>query len=407
MAALRAHELGTLSWRLVGHWRAGRTGIMQGSMALSRQGCRGYVCLQSSFTARRGNCLPLAASLTGQIPLPSSRGYRADWKGQEEAGRGGRGMLGVLFAVGGTLGVLQTLNYALAEQKAEEEHQAPEGALQLTLYQYKTCPFCSKVRAFLDYYQLPHEIVEVNPVMRKEIKFSNYRKVPILLASGSCCPIQLNDSSVIISAMKTFLISRRKSLEEIISYYPGIQVKNEKGKEVTEYQNRYWLMLDEQETKQVYSSKEAQLEEMKWRRWADEWLVHLISPNVYRTPGEALASFDYIVREGNFGSVEGIFAKYFGAAAMFIIGKRLKSRHNLQDDVRQDLYTAANTWVAAIGKNRKFLGGSEPNLADLAVYGVLRVTEGLQSFEDMMENTRIKPWYKRMTKAIQKRRTSS
>ncbi|XP_068104634.1 prostaglandin E synthase 2 isoform X2 [Hyperolius riggenbachi] len=207
--------------------------------------------------------------------------------------------------------------------------------------------------------------------------------------------------------MKTFLISRRKSLEEIISYYPGIQVKNEKGKEVTEYQNRYWLMLDEQETKQVYSSKEAQLEEMKWRRWADEWLVHLISPNVYRTPGEALASFDYIVREGNFGSVEGIFAKYFGAAAMFIIGKRLKSRHNLQDDVRQDLYTAANTWVAAIGKNRKFLGGSEPNLADLAVYGVLRVTEGLQSFEDMMENTRIKPWYKRMTKAIQKRRTSS
>lgn len=53
--------------------------------------------------------------------------------------------------------------------------------MKLTLYQYKTCPFCSKVRAFLDYYGLPYEIVEVNPVMRQEIKWSTYRKVPILM----------------------------------------------------------------------------------------------------------------------------------------------------------------------------------------------------------------------------------
>lgn len=61
--------------------------------------------------------------------------------------------------------------------------QDPEGSLQLTLYQYKACPFCSKVRVFLDYHQLPYEVVEVNPLMRKEIKFSPYRKVPILLAN--------------------------------------------------------------------------------------------------------------------------------------------------------------------------------------------------------------------------------
>lgn len=53
----------------------------------------------------------------------------------------------------------------------------------MTLYQYKTCPFCSKVRAFLDYHGVPYEIVEVNPVMRKEIKWSTYRKVPILMVN--------------------------------------------------------------------------------------------------------------------------------------------------------------------------------------------------------------------------------
>lgn len=53
--------------------------------------------------------------------------------------------------------------------------------LQLTLYQYKTCPFCSKVRAFLDFHALPYQVV-VNPVRRAEMGFSSYRKVPIVMA---------------------------------------------------------------------------------------------------------------------------------------------------------------------------------------------------------------------------------
>lgn len=33
--------------------------------------------------------------------------------------------------------------------------------------------------------------------------------------------------------------------------------------------------------------------------------------------------------------------------------------------MREDLYEAANKWVAAVGKDRPFMGGQEPNLADL------------------------------------------
>lgn len=49
-----------------------------------------------------------------------------------------------------------------------------------TLYQYATCPFCCKVRTFLEFYGIDYDIVEVNPVFRNEIKFSDYKKVPIL-----------------------------------------------------------------------------------------------------------------------------------------------------------------------------------------------------------------------------------
>uniref|UniRef100_A0A8D0BYC1 Prostaglandin E synthase 2 n=1 Tax=Salvator merianae TaxID=96440 RepID=A0A8D0BYC1_SALMN len=362
-------------WRALGHFARWRP--------------PGPIRLQGSFFPQAGVRTRCTSSSSGG----KSQGH--SWAGV----RGPPLLLGAAFALGGTLGVYQILQRRFQRQpQLAERMELPNSGLQLTLYQYKTCPFCSKVRAFLDYHGLPYEIVEVNPVMRQEIKFSAYRKVPILVVNTDNT-LQLNDSSVIISAIKSYLVSR-KSLEEIVSYYPAMKAKNDRGKEVIEYGNKYWLMLDEQETLRIYPVKDARVEEMKWRQWADDWLVHLISPNVYRTVGEALASFDYIVREGKFGTVEGFFAKYAGAAAMFFISKRLKARHHLHDDVREDLYKAANDWVQAVGKHRMFMGGTQPNLADLAVYGVLRVMEGLEAFDDMMFHTNIQPWYLRMEAAI-------
>uniref|UniRef100_A0A2K5ERR7 GST N-terminal domain-containing protein n=1 Tax=Aotus nancymaae TaxID=37293 RepID=A0A2K5ERR7_AOTNA len=115
------------------------------------------------------------------------------------------------LALGGALGLYHTARWHLRVQDLHAEHSATQlslsSHLQLTLYQYKTCPFCSKVRAFLDFHALPYQVVEVNPVRRAEIKFSSYRKVPILVAQVGENSQQLNDSSVIISALKTYLVS--------------------------------------------------------------------------------------------------------------------------------------------------------------------------------------------------------
>ncbi|KAM3611245.1 uncharacterized protein V6R79_015476 [Siganus canaliculatus] len=367
--------------------------------ACARTLCKvGWNILESPAVRRPGTVSYLVGNARAQAPR---RAYGTGGTAVRSKllsslrGNGGRA-LGCAFLLGGGLGLYYTVKFNVQQHLAEEEAKVSGEGLKLTLYQYKTCPFCSKVRAFLDYHGLPYEIIEVNPVMRHEIKWSAYRKVPILMVDSD---LQLNDSSVIISCLKTYLINNKeKSVSEILRCYPELKSVNG-GKEVTEYSNKYWLMLTEAETATTYPEKGTQKEEMKWRQWADDWLVHLISPNVYRTTGEALASFDYIVREGKFGEWEGFFAKYVGAAAMFIISKRLKNRHNLQDDVRQDLYKAVNDWIGAIGKKRKFMGGDKPNLADLAVFGVLRVMEGLQAFDDMMENTKVKYWYRRMERA--------
>lgn len=93
---------------------------------------------------------------------------------------------------------------------------------------------------------------------------------------------------------------------------------------------------------------------------------------------------------------------------MWLIGKRLKKRHNLKEDVRQSLYDECNVWARAVkAKGTDFLGGKEPNLADLAVYGVLNSIEGCTAFGELLENSNVKKWYFNMKEAVKNHRGSN
>ncbi|XP_002993078.2 prostaglandin E synthase 2 [Selaginella moellendorffii] len=270
-----------------------------------------------------------------------ARGRRENWKVAKGLAAGAAAS--VSFAA-------SMMSVAAAKERPPTDRMPKE----VILYQYEACPFCNKVKAFLDYYDVPYRIVEVNPLGKKEIAWSEYKKVPILMVDGE----QMNDSTEIISTLDGKLNPKRS---------PALTA----------------------------AAKE---EEEKWRKWVDGHLVHLLSPNIYRSTKEALQAFDYITREGNFTAWERATAKYAGAAAMYFISKRLKKRHNITDE-RAALYEAANTWVEALD-NRSFMGGSKPNLADLAVFGVLRPIRNLDSGNDMIANSKIGAWYSRMEQAV-------
>lgn len=255
----------------------------------------------------------------------------------------------------GLVGALSVAGAAslLQEAYAKEPLSADRVPKDVVLYQYEACPFCNKVKAFLDYHDIPYEVVEVNPLSKKEIKWSEYKKVPILMVDGE----QLVDSSAIIDKFGE-KVSLKGSTEAVTD--------ND--------------------------------EEKKWRQWVDNHLVHVLSPNIYRNTSEALESFDYITSNGNFSFTEKYSVKYAGAAAMYFVSKKLKKKYNITDE-RKALYEAAETWVDALD-GREFLGGSKPNLADLAVFGVLRPIRYLTSGKDMVEHTRIGEWYARMEREV-------
>lgn len=76
-------------------------------------------------------------------------------------------------------------------------------------------------------------------------------------------------------------------------------------------------------------------DELKWRKWSDEVLVHMLSPNVYRTVNEAYQAFNWFADIGewrqHFPSWEVSLMINVGAYAMWMIGKRLKKKYVYYD----------------------------------------------------------------------------
>lgn len=54
----------------------------------------------------------------------------------------------------------------------------------------------------MDYHNIPYRVVEVNPMGKKEIKWSEYKKVPILMVDGQ----QMNDSTGTLVTLISFLM---------------------------------------------------------------------------------------------------------------------------------------------------------------------------------------------------------
>ena len=227
--------------------------------------------------------------------------------------------------------------------------------VHVVLYQYQTCPFCNKVRAYLDMQQVPFTVVEVNPLFKGEMAWSkDYRNVPIAVVNGT----QVNNSADIIKHVESLLGTGARP-----------------------------------------SGAMSDAEVAEWCAWVDETLARTLAPNIYRTWDEALASFDYITDNSNFGQVGGAVTKYTGAAAMYAIGKRLKKKYGFEDE-RKALYSAVTQWLTHAVGDKAFAGGAAPNTADVEVFGVLRSLQSYDTWQDVLQHTEVQAWYQRMQEAV-------
>ena len=79
-------------------------------------------------------------------------------------------------------------------------------------------------------------------MFKQEISWSSYKKVPILLVQSNNGYLPLNDSSMIISVLSSFLNDNSVSLSDLLKYYSVFTVRNNEGRVNEEIINKYFLM---------------------------------------------------------------------------------------------------------------------------------------------------------------------
>nr|CAG4635544.1 EOG090X08KD [Artemia franciscana] len=270
---------------------------------------------------------------------------------------------------------------------------------QFSLTPYATKPYCLTVGFSLDWSKIIFRVIEVIALRARAIRWITPKRLPFLSVkkSGGQGSLQSSGATILLNASARVdpalngsrdLISCFSSLSYVVIPCCGKFLFNEYS--LSRGGEKIDLTLKE---------------ERKWRRWADSTLVHQLSPNVYRTWEEALQAFKYFSMAGDWENIFPDWQRqiviYVGALAMYFVGKRLKKRHNLRDDVRQSLYEEVNIWLKALQKKgTPFMGGNAPDLGDLAVYGCLNSIEGCKAFQDLLVNTKIRHWYENMRNAI-------
>jgi len=235
---------------------------------------------------------------------------------------------------------------------------------QRTLYQYHICPYCNKVKALFDFFNIPYKAIEVNPSSKAELKAvsPDYTKVPVVFFGKQ----YLKGSDIIAADLLQSLKANMTTSVDM----------------------------------EKFDSADAQ----KWAMWASDELAVLLFPNISRTYGESFQAFSYVHNVPHFTLVNRISNQFLGAFAMWAFArKKIKKKYGIEDE-RDALSTALDAWVKeACNSDHPFHGGDAPNVADIAVFGCIRSIEGLRTFDMVMEHDgAIRAWYSRVAVEVGK-----
>ncbi len=215
-----------------------------------------------------------------------------------------------------------------------------------TIYTYATCPFSLKVKSLLKSRGIDFANVEVDPMKKTELKWSDWRKVPVFVDVDGT---HVNDSN------------------DILHY-----IDETNG-------NKFPRKGDDEK-------------QDEWMKFSNEILGKSIVAVIYKNYRTSLHALDYVTKVDKFNLKDRIVGKWLGAFIMQMVGR---SRAKLFDlGPRENLQTQLDTMSLAI--EGEYFGGVDPNGADFANYGILRSMQGLNGFDIVESHNVVWPWYNRM-----------
>ena len=200
----------------------------------------------------------------------------------------------------------------------------------------------------------PYEVVEVHPLNKNELEFSEYKKVPVFIDSNKK---QVNDSN------------------EIMKY------------------------IDENyEGPKIFADEESSADEKKWLDWSETY-VKAVPPVIYSNFSDSIKAFDYITKTSKFSWHQKALIKYSGAAVMKMVAKKKAKEYNIDNPVGH-FKTLIKEWESNLGE-KSFAGGEKPNAADAAVFGITMSVSELPASKIYTEHPTFMKWLHNMENQTQ------
>jgi len=223
---------------------------------------------------------------------------------------------------------------------------------------YNLCPFCTRVRTFMKFYQIPYTTVLVNPFTKKELK-----------------------------------AVRKEAFGPDVKRVKLPIVKLD-GKWETESRNIVRLLFRRKYSKDFTS------EEEKWMAWVDDNLIKYVVPVSYCDPQTSRRAFEMASKRAGLPFYITLPNKYIAGTLMNKIAMKLKGKYGMQNpktEFEEKLYV----FLEELGES-DFIGKSRPNAADLDVYSLLTsMFEANDLYkEEITTNERLRNWFQRMELAV-------
>lgn len=226
------------------------------------------------------------------------------------------------------------------------------------LYQYAACPFCWKVRALLAYLHVPHKVIEVHPITKKEIAFSKeYKKVPIFIDQNG---VKVTDSNAIMRH-----IDQKYGEQSLFA-------------------------------KEHDSSQAALLERERALFELSEQIVFALPPVIYKTLSSSWNAFSYITEVSHFSWWEKWYVRLFGSFVMYFVAKKkAKARGITQPQEHlQKLLEELEQFLCKHPMEKVTAG-------DLAAWGILRSSAALPCFALVEERSDLYLLYHSLEKQLE------
>lgn len=263
----------------------------------------------------------------------------------------------------------------------------------INLYQYSSCPYCTQIRKYLDYFGFNYNLIEVDSYSKKTLsKFTLARELPIVVLKDKKTHSEwhLTNSTAILSALESLRNEKNHGHEDIlVKYLPTLIGKR--------------LHYTVSPFKYVVSNSD--INSVEWRRWINNKAVPAYRLN-------SINSLKNLTETFNFYSVKSewqlryptwkyYYVYYSNALRTYLKKNDLLHRFDPNMKPGKILDSIIITWENGLG-NKKFIdGNTKPSLADLAMYGTVNSYDGLSFFRKSLDKHVVfKSWYEQMQKEL-------